>query len=466
MSEAKRKKPELQDVPALKSQPKKSPGQIDDRSGDKSSDNNSSDNKSSDNSSADDPVPDNPSDTESVTGPGKKRRVEGRGLPADEVMLDKPDTTSGDTKQADESAEDQVDEPEDVLDEKELPPVSAGSAVGAGAGPLFPGLVPKTVALLEGRFSSRSFVNQYGPDHSPWFVIDKQFYSSEQYTENPRDDSINDGEIQCLDREKYRVLDKPLNVGEPATKLHEVQGICAVVCQLPLETQANPMQTAKSLDPDVVKMTSKYPDFRARQKAVRNKEVSLAQFKQPVLQQNKVNKTRSWESSSKYRALHGVSQVSAEKAIYSCVSSRAERFLKWYRMRHPNEFALHEEASRLSPMRESPAKSLSPVPQTEIVQSIERSPPPTSSATKQSLSSKTKVQEVAKTEGRPSPSPSPDPSGDDDDEPLTEEEYRQEVELAWRMHNNVNTQGDLNTKQKRKFDTFYAIVAQLRGSKQ
>ncbi|KAK5069080.1 hypothetical protein LTR51_008851, partial [Lithohypha guttulata] len=133
MSEAKRKKPELQDVPALKSQPKKSPGQVDNRSGDKSSGNNSSedkssDNKSSDNSSADDPVPDNPSDTESVTGPGKKRRVEGRGLPADEVMLDKPDTTSGDTKQADESAEDRVDEPEDVLDEKELPPVSAGSA--------------------------------------------------------------------------------------------------------------------------------------------------------------------------------------------------------------------------------------------------------------------------------------------------------------------------------------------------
>lgn len=320
---------------------------------------------------------------------------------------------------------------------------------------------PVTVAFSIGRKGMR-YCNRYGPPTCPWYVLGSTRYGLEG------DDKalIDSGEYQLMSDPKHRVLDFPhgqLERGQRKT-VKDMVGILHVVCDLPLDEQGDPLLMAERLNPAVVKQTRTYTTMAARHKASKGGKIGkypatnvLCVFRETVHANNKINPARSFELSSKYRAMHGANdQFSIEDTMYNSTKKLALRFLAYYKLRHPQEFAQWQATSattrrtRLESIERTPSKS--PEPALLSVEEIE--------AESSTLPRDQKPAKHPSHKDHPdgeenSEDGTRDDDDDDADEELTEEEIREEVELAWKDKRNIPATQKLTGKDKKRFELYY-----------
>lgn len=346
--------------------------------------------------------------------------------------------------------------------DKEAPPIPTHGSSGG----LFPNVECTTVAMLQTR-SGRRYINRYGPTTCPWFVIADAAYGLP-------DDETEDGLIdarafQCVSDPNCRVLDFPHKQihKDKKPKKEDIKGILYAVCDLPLDVQGNPLEMVKALDPVVVKRANEFKDLKARQQAAKAGQVTKypatylqLEFKTEVQPDSRFEKNRSWELSSKFRALHGSKgQISTEHTIYTTVLNRARRFLAWYQFKHPADFQRFEgQAKGITPVNRTPSKSPLPVNTSEArIKEEAHSPralisnPSTSGLPARVASESPPASAGAEAD---------DDGGDDDDGDveLTEEERKEQAEMAWRLMSKIPADKTLDKKEKAKFNTFYRLA--------
>lgn len=357
-----------------------------------------------------------------------------------------------------------VDEDEGIsMDfDKEPEPVPTHGSTGG----LFPGVSCTTVAMLQTR-TGRKYINRYGPQACPWFVIGDASYNLPLSDGEKEDDLFESKGYQCVSDANYRVLDYPYKQTEKdkKPKKEDVKGILSVVSDLALDIQGSPMEMIKHLDPSIVKRSDEFKDLKARQKASKEgtkldkypSTYLFLEFKKDVRPDNEFRRDRSWELSSKFRALHGTKgQVSTEQVIYQTVRNRAQRFLAWYKTRHPEGYKQFEDqAQNIVALERTPSKSPQPVNASEAI--IKKEPRDAREETAGVLNSSAPETITLETvsEGDP-PNLVSDES--EEDVPLTEEERKEEAEKVWRMQSAVPMSRTLTAKEKAKFNAFYRLA--------
>lgn len=353
-----------------------------------------------------------------------------------------------------QSAEGTLDEGISMDFDKAAEPIPTHGSTGG----LFPGVECTTVAMLQTR-SGRRYINRYGPTTCPWFVIADSAYDLPDGEDE--DVLIDSGAFQCVSDPNSRVLDFPHKQTrkDNKPKKEDVKGILYAVSDLPLDIQGNPLEMIKALDPAVVKRVNEFKDLKARQQASKAGQLGkypstylLLEFKTDVQPNSRFEKHRSWELSSKFRALHGSKgQLSTEHTIYTTVQNRARRFLAWYKARHPEDFQRFEaQADGITAVERTPSKSPQPVSTSgATIKDEPRSPRavitdvPTGGTSEQVTS--TSAPPTANAEAG-------------EDEELTEEERKEQAEMAWRMMSNIPAGKTLDKKETAKFNTFYRLA--------
>ncbi|KAK5954012.1 hypothetical protein OHC33_005284 [Knufia fluminis] len=334
-------------------------------------------------------------------------------------------------------------------------------------GGLFPGVTCTTVALLQTR-TGRKYINRYGPPTCPWFVIGDSSYGLPISDGEKEDDLLDSKGYQCVSDPNYRVLDYPYKQIEKdkKPKKEDVKGILCVVSDLPLEVQGSPMEMINHLNPSIVKRSDEFKDLKSRQRASKDgtkldkypSTYLFLEFKKDVRPENEFRRDRSWELSSKFRALHGTKgQISTEQVIYQTARNRAHRFLAWYKARHPEDFKQFEDQARsIVALERTPSKSPQPVPVSDVT--IKKEPRDAEEETADVLNSSVPERTTGEvvSEG-PQPVPISIQESDEDVQ-LTEAERKEEAEKVWRMQSSVPMSRTLTAKEKARFNTFYRLA--------
>lgn len=371
---------------------------------------------------------------------------------------------------------------EDDFDEAQGPIAVGGSISGP-----FPGLDVKTVAVLRTRTRLR-YVNQYGPDTCPWFVI-----GEDQHYDGDIEEDNKAGKIQCISDCLDRVLDRPHRSMDRDQKLGKeaVEGILYGVCDLAIDIQSNPLRVAERVNPRVVKKLEKYPDVKARRAA---KDVAkypttylLVQFlKGNVHEQNRFHQRRSWELSSVFRGLYGSkNQIASEETVYEVMKQRAERFMRYYKTKNEEHYNSLIDAAQNDEQVELVGKhvafartpSKSPTPFTrQYTSSPAREPsPPTSSIEGKSTSSAITIDDdndddddvALVTKSKPGELRPTTKGRDDESKPagkagtgkISRERKLQLAERAYRQNEGI--QGPFTSEQQQEFDFYCSLIPQL-----
>ncbi|KAK5948002.1 hypothetical protein OHC33_010986 [Knufia fluminis] len=252
-----------------------------------------------------------------------------------------------------------------VVDEEVEPlPVSTHKSIDD----LFPGVEYETIATVQ-HGTTRKYIHRYGPITCPWFIMSNHpgDFSTSQRT--PGATLLHAAELPLISDPYSRQLDHPRKQlkGNMNLRKGDVKGVLHVVSNLSLDIQGNPMEMVKYLDPSTIKRTNEFRSPASRRKAFTEGKIGrypssylCLEFKRHVARGGEPRRDRSWELSSKFRALYGTKgQFAVEHTIHQTVLSRAQRFLAWYQASDPAGFKHFQNQSQNTVAKHGVSRHLS-----------------------------------------------------------------------------------------------------------
>lgn len=215
-----------------------------------------------------------------------------------------------------------------------------------------------TVAKLQIANRNLMYLNRYGPERYPWFVLSEQAC----LTEGASIDRLTD-----ISNKHRRVLDHPIDKEDPKkdekkVKSSAIKGLLGLVWMFDESTR--PMDAIEALNPDTVKKANELPTVQERTKYLRRHQKRLPTYPWTwawLLFTQQVNELvdphgqrgadaifDNWELGSKYKDCYRKSLVQKEWELYHSAKRQAERFLSWYQR---NVAASVREGSVLNAVR-------------------------------------------------------------------------------------------------------------------
>lgn len=211
---------------------------------------------------------------------------------------------------------------------------------GQGGRSPFPGAGCVTVAKLEIKNRSTMYLNRYGPERYPWFVL------SEQHHFGPGGSA---DQLVDISNNHRRVLDHPIDKEDPdkerkTFKSSSIKGLLGLVWKF--DESESPKAAVEALNPERVKKADKLQTLRERSKYVQKHQTRLPTypwtyawtlFSRPVNDLVDPHRERfqedvyhSWELGSKYKDSFRKGLIQKEWEVYHSAKRQAERFVQWY----------------------------------------------------------------------------------------------------------------------------------------
>lgn len=204
----------------------------------------------------------------------------------------------------------------------------------------FPGAGCVTVAKLVMQNRNVIYVNRYGPERYPWFVLSDQPHLR---------DNVDVTQLIDISNKNRRVLDHPIDKEDPEKdtkqfKASAIQGLLGLVWKFD-ESEA-PMEAIEALNPSKVKKADDLDTDKARRAYVQTHKNRLpaypwtwvwVAFNRPVtslvdpdMKILREGTSENWELASKYKDCYRKNVLKTEWHVYRSARQQAERFLKWY----------------------------------------------------------------------------------------------------------------------------------------
>ncbi|ETN36741.1 uncharacterized protein HMPREF1541_09019 [Cyphellophora europaea CBS 101466] len=355
----------------------------------------------------------------------------------------------------------------------------------SGPSELFPGVPCVTVAkrCKKGNDDPAPlFLNRYGPRAKGWFV-----WSTTPHIR----DGMSVEDLQNVSERFHRVLDYPREQGKPKYRAANVHGILNIVWECE-GLEQSPQEAAELLNPAKVKKAVELPTSKSRRDWLhKGKDHRLenyrithidVKFHQKIngLTTRPDNKDQgdvynNWELATQYKALYRKDQIKAEWRVYEAAKLQAKRFLDWFEQRHPDGYAEYRQSQSreptVQPFKRSsqsaspgvspsarptpslePADTAKPTTPSDSASVGDSKPPPPNLANQGTQPLKhTQGGNDARQEGSSSQAS------------LSIEELKEAVLEGYCAAHDIRSAGDMNSKQKMKFDVYFEVYAKNKG---
>lgn len=340
------------------------------------------------------------------------------------------------------------------------------------------------------------YLNRYGPQRYPWFVLSEECHLEHGMTEE---------QLIDISNRNRRVLDHPIDKEDPDRKqkkfgASKIDGLLGVVWNF--DGRLSPRDAVEALNPEKVKQADIYATIKDRRDYTRKTNTRLQTYPitytwvlflkpintlvDPHGKKLKEPTYHNWELSSKYRSCYPKSTINKEWEIYGSAKRQADRFLKWYK---DNTSPQQREGSVINTIRHKTEDrrlpTVDPLPkggtrsrgssyaseaefvtdadeEDEVYPSIEMETP----APRDTPRPKKVTVEDTRRTNSPAPRRTPrskkatvaKPPDGDEEEP-TEEALKEAALMGFMAGNNI--EGELSRAQQMKFDMYW----QFRGLK-